>query len=52
MGDIAHNNHIGEIVRVMCDNIVYKSNVEFNVEFMTREEKTSGLINWKNGRQI
>ena len=52
MGKIAYENNIDEIVRVMCDNIVYKSNVEFNVEHMVREEKTSGLIKWNNGRKI
>lgn len=52
MGDIAYKNHFSEIVRIYTDNIVYKSNVEFDVEYMIKEEKTSGLITWQNNRQI
>lgn len=53
MGDIAFNNHFDEIVRIYCDNIVYKSNVPFNVDNMIQEDKTSGFnITWKNNRQV
>jgi hypothetical protein len=48
MTDIAYNNHPQEIIRIMVDNICYKSNVSFNVENMCAEEKSTGLINFKN----
>jgi len=48
MTEIAYNNHPLEIVRIMVDNIVYKSNVSFNVENMCTESKSTGLINFKN----
>ena len=52
LADIAYNNHPEEIVRMYIDNIVYKSNVKFDVPDMVREEKTSGLITWKNNHQV
>ena len=52
MGDIAFNNHFDEIVRIYCDNITYKSDVSFDVVNMIKENKTSGIIAWKIGRQI
>ena len=52
LADIAYNNHPEEIVRMYIDNIVYKSNVKFDVTDMVREEKTSGLITWKNNHQV
>jgi hypothetical protein len=48
MLDIAMKNHPQEIVRIMVDNIVYKSDVKFDVQNMSLEKKTSGLINVKN----
>jgi hypothetical protein len=52
MGDIAYNNHFDEIIRVMCDNIVYKSNVQFDVKNMMLEDKTTGKITWHHNRKI
>jgi hypothetical protein len=48
MTEIAYNNSPTEIIRIMVDNIVYKSEVSFNVENMTVEDKSTGLINFKN----
>ena len=48
MTEIALNNHPNEIVRIMVDNIVYKSNVSFNVEDMNKEDKTTGYLHFKN----
>ena len=48
MLDIAMKNHPKEIVRIMVDNIVYKSDVQFNEEHMSLEKKSTGLINIKN----
>ena len=48
MLDIAINNYPNEIVRIMVDNIVYKSNVSFDVEHMSVEDKTTGHIEFKN----
>ena len=48
MLDIAMNNHPKEIVRIMVDNIVYKSEIPFNVNNMSLEKKSTGLINVKN----
>jgi hypothetical protein len=48
MGDIAYKNNLSEVIRVMTDNITYKSNVAFNVENMVSEEKTTGHISFKN----
>jgi hypothetical protein len=48
MSEIAYNNYPSEIVRIMVDNIVYKSNVPFNVKNMAIENKSTGLINFKN----
>ena len=48
MTDIAYKNHPQNIIRIMVDNICYKSNVSFNVENMSIEEKSTGLINFKN----
>ena len=50
MGKIAHDNHLNEIVRICCDNITYKSNVEINVPNFLPEEKTTGHIIFKNAR--
>lgn len=50
MGRIAHDNHLNEIVRICCDNITYKSNVEINVPNFLPEEKTTGHIIFKNAR--
>ena len=52
MGTIAYKNHFDKIVRIYCDNIVYKSNVDFNVEYMSAEDKTSGNITWLNHRKV
>ena len=48
MTEIAYNNSPTEIIRIMVDNIVYKSKISFNVENMTVEDKSTGLINFKN----
>ena len=48
MTDIAYKNHPEDLIRIMVDNICYKSNVSFNVENMTSEEKSTGLIHFKN----
>ena len=48
MGQIAYDNHLNEIIRIMTDNITYKSDVDFNVEHMIKENKTTGHIFFKN----
>jgi hypothetical protein len=48
IGDIAYKNNLSEVIRVMTDNITYKSNVDFHVENMVSEEKTTGHISFKN----
>lgn len=52
LGDIAYNNNLDEIIRIYVDNIVYKSNVKFDVENMVLEKKTTGHITWHNNRQM
>ena len=51
MGKIAHDNHLSEVVRICCDNITYKSNVQINVPNFLPEEKTTGRIIFKNARK-
>jgi len=50
MGKIAHDNHLPEVIRICCDCIVYKSNVEINVKNFLPEQKSTGKILWKNAR--
>jgi hypothetical protein len=52
MGHIAFNNSFDKIIRIYCDNICYSEKVDCNDKNMFFEEKTSGNINWKNGRKV
>lgn len=52
MGQIAYDNHLTEIVRIFCDNIVYKSDVKIKVEFFEPEKKTTGMIRIKNSKEL
>ena len=52
MGQIAHDNHLSEIVRIFCDNIVYKSDVKIDVEHFYPESKTTGKILIKNSKEL
>lgn len=48
MTDIAYKNHPEDIIRIMVDNICFNNDVPFNVEDMHPEDKSTGLINFKN----
>lgn len=50
MGKIAHDNHLDQIIRICCDNITYKSNVDIKIKNFLPEQKSTGKIKWKNAR--
>ena len=53
IAEVAYRNSFSEVIRVYCDNIVYKSNVPFNepTERFVPEAKTSGRITFKNAHR-
>jgi hypothetical protein len=48
--DIARHalKHLNSVVRICCDSISFNKNIEINDENYILEDKTSGLIHWKD----